>query len=727
MTEKRLTFLAVSLLLLITDTTALVPKAAAQPAFPFTIQVRQADTVTNIGNGGTVRIEAPGINMATSASFTITYNDPTATTIKAIELTGSTDFAVSAPTPPFPLDRGESFGLTAQYLPPDGALREAVVTVTYTDGDTDATFTINLNGAAPEFAFTFTPAGDNASQVAPGDTLAFPDTAVETTSTGTFTITNRGSATGAVNGVQASGAFEVAGLPLLPTELMPDASLSFTVRFKPEELGQLTGSLGISLAEGTANFVLQGLGTGAQFVYELIVDAQPTPIVPGGAIPLGDSLVHKTTSVVIRVRNDGNTDGVIATIQVNGAAFSLADLPFLPATLTPGSGFTFTLNFTPLEVGGQTGRLRIGDAEFDLSGRGVGSFLEFSVTTDGATDIVEDGGAVLFPPTLVGSSASVMFTISNTGTADASIRSIALSTAEGVFELTGLPALPLVLPGGSTQSFVITFRPQIEGAATATLLVDTATFRLSGTGTPPAALPGYEFDGAAGTQPPRSQPAVGITLTESYPLKVVGTLTLTFASDAFADDPAIQFSTGGRKVAFEIPAGERNAIFPNGTTRVKVQTGTVAGTIILTPSFATEGGADLTPDSPPAQTLTILPAAPVITSAVIAEKRTASMLLEVTGYATTREVSRIDLSFQGRTGENLATTSLSINSESQFAAWYQSSQSLQFGSQFTVSVPLSFSGSTNSVSGQTNAVASITVTLANSQGESQPVTIENPE
>lgn len=702
-------------------------RAAAQGPFPFTIEVRQADTVTNIGDGGTVVMEAAAAGMETTASFTITYNDPTATTVKAIELTGSTDFSIAAPSPPFPLDRGQSFALTARYLPPDGTLREAVITVTYAAEGADATFTINLNGTAPEFAYTFTPAGGNTGQVRPGDTLAFPDTALETSSTGTFGIVNRGTAPGFVNGVGAGGAFDVLGLPLLPAELAPGADLSFTVRFTPETLGAHTGTLELDLPGGGAAFVLEGTGTGAQFVYERVEDGRATPIVPNSTITFTNTLARETSSLTIVVRNEGNADGSVQTIQAAGAGFSVSDLPFLPATLAPAGSLSFTLSFTPAGIGPHTGRLKIGEAEFALAGNGVGASLEYAVTVDGTTEAVEEGGAVLLPPAMVGASATAMFTITNAGSENAEIRSIALAAGAGAFELADLPPLPLLLPAGAAQSFRIVFRPQVEGPATATLLVNTTAFQLSGTGTAPAPLAGYRFEGASGAQPPRSQPAVGLVLTGPYPSRVVGALSLSFASDAFADDPSVQFSTGGRKVDFEIPAGETEAIFANGTNRIRVQTGTVAGTIVLSPTFATEGGADLTPESPATQALTILAGAPAITSVVIAEKRSSSMVLEITGYSTPREVSRIGLSFQARTGENLGTTSLTIPAESQFAAWYQSSQSVQFGSQFTVTVPLSFSGATNAVAGQTNAVASITVTLANSHGESAAVTIENPQ
>ena len=53
----------------------------------------------------------------------------------------------------------------------------------------------------------------------------------------------------------------------------------------------------------------------------------------------------------------------------------------------------------------------------------------------------------------------------------------------------------------------------------------------------------------SGNQQPLAQPLVGLSLASPYPLALNGTLAITFDSDVFSDDPAIQFSTGGRSVA----------------------------------------------------------------------------------------------------------------------------------------------------------------------------------
>ena len=91
-----------------------------------------------------------------------------------------------------------------------------------------------------------------------------------------------------------------------------------------------------------------------------------------------------------------------------------------------------------------------------------------------------------------------------------------------------------------------------------------------------------------------------VTLEETFPVDLRGTLTLDFTSEVFSDDPAVQFATGGRFVPFRIKSGETTAEFQGGAREVPFQTGTVAGLIKLTPAFQSEiGGFDVTPDPAP--------------------------------------------------------------------------------------------------------------------------------
>jgi uncharacterized repeat protein (TIGR01451 family) len=88
-----------------------------------------------------------------------------------------------------------------------------------------------------------------------------------------------------------------------------------------------------------------------------------------------------------------------------------------------------------------------------------------------------------------------------------------------------------------------------------------------------------------------AQGTVDLTLPFSFPRDVSGTLTLGFTPDAIhpVDDPAIQFSTGGRNVTFMIPANTVQARFGNSaqTGPIAFQAGTVAGSLSFSGTIQT--------------------------------------------------------------------------------------------------------------------------------------------
>lgn len=714
------------LLILLAGYVMAPPAVSPQVALPFTIRLQQAGTAVDIADGATVFFASDGIGLPAAATLTITYRGTDQAQITQIATSGSTDFSVSAPAAPLLLSSGDSFSVALQYLPSTSKAQSGQVTFTYVERNRTATFRVNLSGTAPEFAFVYTPPSGNAIQVLPGATLAFPATTVSTAALGSFSLVNRGSGAGKLNAVTVSGgAFELRGLPLLPAQVDAGRDIRFNIAFLPVQAGPAEGRLSLDIPNQAAAFILEGTGASAAYSYEVVRDGVAGPALPNQTIALPDTLVKETTTVTIRVTNTGNADGQIAQIAVTGDGYKLSNLPFLPATLTPGSSLSFTLSFSPGAVGSFPGRLRIGADEFPLAGNGAGALLEFQATVAGTSLKVAGGGSVVLTPAAVGRSTSATFQITNTGTRQAVVNAISLVKGDA-FTLSDLPAFPLTLAPGASVSFTVLFAPKATGSLSDTLKIDDVSITLSGVGNPPPALPAYRFEGPSGPQPARSQPAVSLALAAPYPLKITGTLTLSFASDVFAADPAVQFATGGKTVEFTIPANATQAVFPNNAPQIRLQTGTVAGTITITPSFFTEGGINVTPADARVHIITVERGAPQILGVTVTQSSATAMTVQITGFATSRSVRQIDLDFSPVSGETLGTTSLSINAETAFDAWYASSQSIAFGSQFTATVPLQFSGQTRNVAGPANAVQSIAVSLANANGTSNRVTVTLP-
>jgi hypothetical protein len=225
---------------------------------------------------------------------------------------------------------------------------------------------------------------------------------------------------------------------------------------------------------------------------------------------------------------------------------------------------------------------------------------------------------------------------------------------------------------------------------------------------PPA--PTLSFTGLSGNVNPAAQPSFNITLAAPYSIAIFGSLTLEFTPDAVsqADDPAIQFSAGGRTLNFTIPAGQTSAF----TTPPALQTGTVAGAIKLTLRL-TAGGQDITPSPAPSVTAQLARSAPVVGTVQVV-RTSGGFEVRVAGYSTPRQMTQANFNFTAAAQGGLQTTSLAVPLGTAFTAWYAGASSAQFGSQFLYTQPFT-------VQGDTGAIASVTVTLTNSVGNSQAV------
>jgi hypothetical protein len=222
-------------------------------------------------------------------------------------------------------------------------------------------------------------------------------------------------------------------------------------------------------------------------------------------------------------------------------------------------------------------------------------------------------------------------------------------------------------------------------------------------------VPTLTVTGLPTTGAPSTQSTISIGLGSPFPVPVTVNLTLTFAADSGPDDPNVQFSSGGRTATLTIPAGATAAL-----TSVGLQTGTVAGLITIT-AHLTAGGQDVTPTPAPVRTVRINSVPPVeITVTATATSTGTGFTVTITGFATARKITSAIFTFTPAAGVNLQTTSVTIPVDTLFSAWYSSTASTPFGSQFIYTQPFT-------VTGGSNAVASVTVTLVNADGSSVAV------
>ena len=310
--------------------------------------------------------------------------------------------------------------------------------------------------------------------------------------------------------------------------------------------------------------------------------------------------------------------------------------------------------------------------------------------------------------TLGGATAGVPYSATLTGSGGYGTGTYTFSLASGALPADITLSADGTLWGTPTAVGTSTFTVQVTSTQTGQPLTATQSFTIA-VGVAPA--PPVTISGLPGTLAPATQPPLGLSAGSTYPIAIQGTITLTFAPDSGPDDPNVQFTTGGRTVTFQIPAGSSQAQFT--PTVPGVQTGTVAGTITLTVTL-TAAGVDITPTPAPTQVLVVAKSAPVITSATVTST-SGGFNLVVVGYSTTRDMVSAAITFTPTSGVTLGSNSTTVSLSQIFTTWYQSSTSAPFGSMFSLEIPFT-------IQNGSNPLASVSVELTNSQGSSAPAT-----
>jgi len=714
-----------------------------QTTFPFQILVTTTTTSNVVPNGASISFLAE-VGQSQTAHVTATYQGGGTVLISQFpQLFGSTSFTVTNASAkgsqllPATLNPGDNIAFDVTFRPPSALPLSTQLIQTFAEtlptGAGLQTFqnsiTLNLQGTAPSFAFSYVLQTDlNAHQVAPGDSITFPATLINTSAQANFDMTNTGSGAGQIKLVSllagSSPAFKLQALPLFPITLNATQFLQTILVYTPTAVGTDSGQIQVTYGSGTTvTFNLTGSGSSSTFTYQVIQSSgKSTTVSPNGTIALPDTAVGSTGSLIVKVQNSGNAVGTVNSVSLTGQGFQLSGLgPTLPS-LKPNDSFTFSIIFTPNQPGPFTGQLAIGADLFSLTGKGLGPQLGFSyMSSAGPITISTTNPSVVFTPILVTQSEQLTFVVTNTGTLPAIVSNLSIGETNSPFSLSGQPPLPITIKPAASFQFNVTFAPIIVGFIQGTLRVDANAVPLTGTGTTPPGLPAYSFQGLAGNVAPQSQPGIGLKLAAPYPVALAGILTLT-TSGNLPSDTAVQFATGGRTIPFVIAADSTNATFAGEGNQAFLQTGTVAETITLTPSFATQaGGVNLTPGSPPTIQLTVPPAALTLLTVQVASATTTGFIVNVIGYSTTRKLTALSVTFSPSAGFNVPSLQFSVDVSQVAPLWFQSTSAQTFGGQFEVAIPFTLQGTV--ATGQTllQSLATVSVTASNDIGTSNSI------
>jgi hypothetical protein len=690
--------------------------------FPFQLSYAQGAVTTPLGNGGILSF-ATSLGTTQTIQVRATYTGTGTVKIpQEAAISGSSAFtAALQPASPINLTTGQTFFFSIRFSPVTSAADAAQLAILFdeTPATTVSPITLSLQGFTSAIVPSYILGDDNnVVQLTSGATIPFADTLVGQSLPVTLSFTNVGSNPGQVIKVTSTGsAFQLQNLPLFPATVLGGQSLQMKIVYKPTATGPATGTLVLD-AGGTGPITVQLRGNGVAPKVSYEAGNPASAISPGGTISLPNVEVGQTSNGVVRVTNTGTASATIANLSTVGSTFALANPPQLPQTLAPNTSLVLAVTFTPSRTGVQTGTLLVNSDIFNLTGSGLGPQLTYSYVASGSTiTLGGSNNSIIFSPIRITDSAQLNLDIKNTGTTTATIQNIGIGQTGTAYTILSPPTLPATLAANATLRVTIKFEPVVVGFANTTLVVDNNSFTLTGSGTAPPALPAYTISGPTGTTAPLTQPSFGLKLATPYPVALTGTLTLGNAAGSLPADPTVQFATGGRTVNFRIPANTLDATFGSLGTQVGLQTGTVAGTITITPSFATlAGNVDLTPGTPLTSQFTVAPAAPSILSLQVSNASTTGLTLVVTGFSTSRTLTALNVQFTTASGFKMPASQFAIDMKLIAAAWFQSTASQAFGGQFRVSIPFTFQVPV----GQSilTGISSVSVTTSNESGTS---------
>jgi hypothetical protein len=329
---------------------------------------------------------------------------------------------------------GQSATVQIQFAPT--SMTPATGTLTVTSDATNSSLAVALTGTGLEAIPQFSPTSLNFNNVIVGQT-----------STQTVTLTNTGNMNLSITGVSTSGAgVGITGIGI-PATIAPNQSTTFSVPFTPQSTTGVSGGI---------TFTDNGLGSPQAFtVTGSAVASGSTLGANPGSFNFNSVLVGSNSTEAITLTNSGNSTITVNSVIPGGAGFSDSGIT-AGQTIAAGATATLTAKFAPTGTGTVPGSITINSTATNsplviaLSGTGIQAGLSANPSS------------INFGSLLIGNTASVNVTLTNSGTANLSI-SAASASGTG-FSMSTLS--PQTLTPGGTATFTATFGPTTAGNAT---------------------------------------------------------------------------------------------------------------------------------------------------------------------------------------------------------------------------------------------------------------------
>jgi hypothetical protein len=293
------------------------------------------------------------------------------------------------------------------------------------------TFTANFIGQTGNNSFLFLTLNSASSNIDVTGSVAFGSVTAQTSATQTVTVTNTGGGDLVLGtlGQPNAPAFALSNDNCSGQTVTPSSHCTVDVTFSPPSAGDFNGSFDIPSNDPDAPAVTVLVsGTGVALTVPKI--SVTYAVAPAGSVevPFGPVTAGQTASQTVTVTNAGNAG--LDIFQV--AATDALDPPFYVAsdncsntTLAPQDSCVFDIDFRPTAAGTFPDSLDIPSNDpdtsvvtVDVSGTGTSEFFP---------DISVDATVVSFNNVNKGTSADKTITVTNVGTADLLIGTVALT------------------------------------------------------------------------------------------------------------------------------------------------------------------------------------------------------------------------------------------------------------------------------------------------------------
>ena len=419
--------------------------------------------VTNITVNGTGTLGAAGVTtpvnygnsnvgVATApVGHTLTNTGTGPITITAATVGG--DWSLSGvPALPVTVPAGGTFNFNGIFTPTATGARSATIQINWNQGGgvgaTVANIAVNGTGTQAAASVT-TPVNYGNSNVG-----------VATAPVG-HTLTNSGTGPMTITAVSVGGDWSLSGVPGLPATVAAGGTFNFAGIFAPSATGARSATIQINWNQGggvgatVANIAVNGNGT--------LAAAGVTTPVNYGSSNIG--VAAPTQNHV--VTNTGSGPMTITAISVTVGDWILNNVPALPVTVPSGGTINFDGIFTPTATGARNATVQV---SWNQGGGVSPTATNIVVNGTGTQAVASVTTPVNYGNSNVGvSTAPIGHTLTNTGTGPMTITAASVG---GDWALSGVPALPAIVPAGGTFNFSGIFTPTATGARTATIQVN---------------------------------------------------------------------------------------------------------------------------------------------------------------------------------------------------------------------------------------------------------------